>query len=132
MVSTTRRQYWRGRRWNVPSGTAGVMFDDTAPTKADDDDLRRSLAAQGRAFGEIYEDAIAGGSLDPDWPWLGPHHRAWIAGRFERNARRQDAVMFAVCGLCARLFPRRTRQLRRLRKRAAGALKPLQDVLPAP
>jgi uncharacterized protein (DUF2236 family) len=134
-MSTPRRQYWRDRRWNVPSGTAGVMADDTAPTKADDDELRRALAAQGRTFAEIYQGALDGGPLDPGWEWFGPHHRAWIAGRFERNRRRQDAVIDAVCRLGARLFPRRARQLRqlrRLRERAAGALHPFQDVAPAP
>lgn len=137
-MSTTverRRDYWRDRRWNVPSGTAGVMADDTAPTPTDDRELKAWGNAQVRYFDAIYQASIAGGSLDPSWDWLGSEHRAWIAGRFERNRRRQERALELAGRLAAVVFPRWTRKVRRARtrrERAARASEPRQHVRTAP
>jgi len=108
--TTTGRPFWRHtRRWNVAkAGAAGVMYDDTAPTQADEDELKRALRAQGRRWAEVYEGAVQGHIREPDprWPHLGPAHRAWIAGRMERNRRKQDRVADAVARWARRRLPR--------------------------
>jgi hypothetical protein len=110
--------YWRHeRRWNVPkAGAAGVMYDDTRPTQADEDELKRALGAQGKRWAAIFEGTVDGhiSSPDPRWPHLGPAHRAWIAGRMERNRRKQDRVLDALDRWARKRAPRARRACKAL------------------
>jgi hypothetical protein len=95
------------------------MHDDTRPTQADQDELRRHLANQGAYFQAIFEDGRAGRPADTGWESYGPEHLAWIAGRFERNRARQDVVLGSAGRVLFRALPRTVRAWRALR--AAGA-----------
>lgn len=81
------------RRYHRPDArhTAGLTYDDIAPTDADDAELKRSLRAVDKSYEAMYRLGLDGKPLPDD---ANRHEtNAWWAGRYERNRRRQDWVL---------------------------------------
>jgi hypothetical protein len=97
------------RRYHRPDvrHTAGLTFDDIAPTEADDAELKRSL----RSVDKVYEHMYQLGRTSRPCPkdaneW---ETAAWWQGRFDRNRRRQEIVWVWLCKIAGRKPKRRKR-----------------------
>jgi hypothetical protein len=90
------------RRYYRPDArhSAGLTYDDIAPTEADDRELKRSLRAVDKRYEAMYRLGLTSKRCPRDadrWETA-----AWWAGRYERNRRRQDAVVSLLKSLLGR------------------------------
>jgi hypothetical protein len=91
------------RRYHRPDArhTAGLTYDDIAPTDADDRELRRHCKAQAEPWARAYDDGL--NSRPNPYPGDEGLSGSWQLGRWERNRRRQEAVWALVCRVVRRL-----------------------------
>lgn len=83
---------WVERRYHRPDvrHTAGLTYDDIAPTDADDRELKRALRAVNDVYRHMYELGLSSKPCPDDADrW---EAEAWRTGRWERNRRRQERV----------------------------------------
>jgi len=95
------------RRYHRPDArhTAGLTYDDIAPTDADNAELKRSLRAVDKGYEAMFQLGVNSKPLPDDADqW---ETGAWWAGRYERNRRRQDWLIAVVKKLLGRKKHRR-------------------------
>lgn len=105
--------------------TAGLTWDDIAPTEADDAELKRSLRSLDKVYEEMYQLGRTSRRCPADAnQW---EEAAWWQGRYDRNRRRQEIAWAWLCKLtrAARKQPtkhrrRQTRKPSRSRSRRSG------------
>jgi hypothetical protein len=80
------------RRYHRPDvrHTAGLTWDDIAPTAGDDRELKRALRAQDEPWKQAWTAGLE--SRPNPFPDDEGLTETWCRGRWERNRRRQDAV----------------------------------------
>lgn len=96
MVAAVTAPWLADRRYHRADArhTAGLTYDDIAPTDADDRELKRALRVVNKGYEAMFQLGLTSKPCPDDADRF--ETQAWWAGRYERNRRRQDSAVAAL------------------------------------